>query len=327
VRRVLSFAVLGLGVFAVAAGLFLRLWAYPALAKIPHNPDNTSVAQGSGITALVYVEHDGGPGQPEIRRNLDLTSVTFVSGDMHAPEVQADGNVTSWIEATEVKDDRDNLTLSASMREVCLDRFTAEAVAPCTNQYLETTKGKKIPGASGQPQFPGLNFKFPFGTEKKTYPWYDITLGRTVDAKFQGEDQIQGVPVYRFTQSVPTTNIATEDVPGSLIGKSDPTVKAGLFYEVERTLWIEPATGAVVNFRQSMKQALRAPDDTSGTEVFNGTLELNQKTVDSNVKVAQENKTRLWLLTGLPLILWIAGGVLTLAGIVLVVMLARRRTT
>src|SRR5262249_54323738 len=152
-----------------------------------------------------------GPGEPEIRHNLDLTSVTYVSGDMQAPEVQANGNVTAWIEASEVKDDKDNLTLSGSMREVCLDRFTAEAVAPCTNQYLETAKGQKVPGAAGRPQFPGLNFKFPFQTEKKTYPWYDITLGKTVDAKFQSEDQIQGVPVYRFTQSVPATQISSQD--------------------------------------------------------------------------------------------------------------------
>ncbi|GAB3899010.1 DUF3068 domain-containing protein [Kibdelosporangium lantanae] len=326
-RRVLSFAVLGLGVFGVAAGLFLRLYAYPALAKVPHNPNTTAVAQGSGITALVYVPTDSSSSELEIRHNMNLTSVTYVSGDMQAPEVKANGNVTSWIEATEVTDDRDRLTVSGSMREVCMDRFTAEAVVPCTNQYLEATRGKKIPGAAGQPQFPGLNFKFPFGTEKRTYPWYDLTLGRTVDAKFQGEDQIQGVPVYRFGQTVPATVITTQDVPGSLVGRTDATVKADLYYQVERTLWIEPATGALVNLKQSMKQELRAPGESSGTVVFDGTLGLNQKTVDANVKTVQDNKSKLWLLTGLPVYLWIVGGVLTLAGVILVVALARRRST
>jgi hypothetical protein len=326
VRRVVSFAVLGLGVFAVAAGLFLRFYAYPALAKIPHDPNTTSVAKGSGITALVYVEPDGGgAGQPEIRHNLALTSVTYVSGDMRAPEVQADGDVTSWVEASQVTDDKDKLVVSATVRELCLNRFTAEAVAPCTNQYMQKTKDTKVPGAAGQPQFPGLNFKFPFQTEKKTYPWYDTTLGRTVDAKFEGEEDIQGLRVYRFTQSVPATNIDNRDVPGPLLGKTDATVKAGLFYEVDRTLWIEPTTGAVINFRQSMKQELRAANDISGTEVFDGTLELTKDTVDKNVKTAQDNTADLWLLTGLPVILWIVGGVLMLAGVVLVVMLVRRR--
>jgi hypothetical protein len=325
-----SLVVLGLGVFGIAAGLLLRFYAYPALAKIPHDPKTTAVAQGSGITALVYVVKDGSPTQPEIRHNLSLTSSTFVSGDMHAPEVQADSGVTSWIEATRVKDDKDGLTLSASVRELCLDRFSAEAVAPCTTQYIQKTKENdkdtKIPGTRGQVQFPGLNFKFPFQTQKQTYPWYDGELAKPVDAKFDGEDVVQGLAVYRFKQSVPPTDIDTQDVPGSLVGKPDATVSAGLYYEVERTLWIEPATGAVINVRQSMKQELRTPDQTAGlgTAVFDGTLELNQKTVGANVQTANDNMAKLWLLTGFPVILWIGGGVLTLAGIVMLVAWRRR---
>jgi hypothetical protein len=332
-RRVVSFAVLGLGVFGIAAGLLLRFYAYPALAKIPHDPKTTAVAQGNGITALVYVEKDGGPGTPEIRRNLSLTSSTFVSGDMRAPEVQADSDVTSWIEATRVKEDRDGLTVNASVRELCLDRFTAEAVAPCTNQYIEKTheenKDTKVPGAPNQVQFPGLNFKFPFQTEKQTYPWYDTTLGKPVEARFEAEEQLQGLTVYRFKQSVPATNVDNRKVPGTLIGMPEPTVDAGLYYQVNRILWIEPETGAVIKARQSMKQELRTAEqgEGAGTTVFDGTLELNKKTVDANVRTAQENMSKLWLLTGLPVILWIVGGVLTLAGIVLVLTMRRRTRT
>ncbi|GGM73270.1 hypothetical protein GCM10011609_06380 [Lentzea pudingi] len=330
-RRGVTFVLLGLGVFGIATGLLLRFYAYPALAKIPHSPDTTAVAQGSGITALVYVEKDGGPAQPEIRRDLSLTSTTYVSGDLRAPEVQADGGVTAWVEATRITDE-DRRTLSASVRELCLDRFTAEAVAPCTTQYVQKAKpenGKdtKIPGTRGQVQFPGLNFKFPFQTEKRTYPWYDSGVGKPVDARFDGEETLQGLPVYRFKQSVPATDVDGRDVPGSLVGKSEPTVSVRLYYQAEKTLWIEPDTGALIKVRQSVKQELRTSDESAGqgTAVFDGTLELNKKTVDANVRVAEDNKSKLWLLTGLPVILWIAGGVLLAAGIVL--LLAGRRRT
>jgi hypothetical protein len=43
------------------------------------------------------------------------------------------------------------------------------------------------------------------------------------------------------------------------------------------------------------------------------------------LRVAEDNKSKLWLLTGLPVILWIAGGVLLAVGIVL--LLAGRRRT
>ncbi|RAS69706.1 hypothetical protein C8D87_1015 [Lentzea atacamensis] len=331
-RRVLTFVLLGLGVFGIATGLLLRFYAYPALAKIPHSPDTTAVAQGSGITALVYVEKDGGPTQPEIRRNLSLTSTTYVSGDLRAPEVQADGGVTAWVETTRIREDKDRRTLSASVRELCLDRFTAEAVAPCTTQYLqkekpENGKDTKIPGTRGQVQFPGLNFKFPFQTEKRTYPWYDSGVGKPVDAEFDGEEELQGLSVYRFKQSVPPTDVDGRDVPGSLVGKPEPTVSVRLYYQAEKTLWVEPDTGALIKVRQSVKQELRTSDQNAGqgTAVFDGTLELNKKTVDANVRVAEDNKSKLWLLTGLPVILWIAGGVLLAVSIVL--LLAGRRRT
>jgi hypothetical protein len=328
-RRVVTLVVLGLGVFAIATGLLLRFYAYPTLAKIPHDPKTSAVAQGSGITALVYVEKKGSPTQPEIQRNLSLTSSTYVSGDARAPEVQADGGVTSWIEATRVTNDRDGKEVNASVRELCLDRFSAEAVAPCTNQYLQKTKeeGKdtKIPGTRGQAQFPGLNFKFPFQTEKRTYPWYDSGVGKPVDAKFDGEEKLQGLSVYRFKQSVPPTDVDGRDVPGSLVDKPEPTVSVRLYYQAEKTLWIEPDTGALIKVRQSVKQELRTSDQNAGqgTAAFDGTLELNKKTVDANVRVAEDNKSKLWLLTGFPVILWIAGGVLLAVGIVL--LLAGRR--
>ncbi|MBP2329981.1 hypothetical protein JOF56_010366 [Kibdelosporangium banguiense] len=330
-RRVVSLVVLGLGVLAVTAGITLRFYAYPALAKIPHNIESLSYAKGSGITALMYVEKPGQPAIPEIRRNLSLTSSTYVTADMQAPEVKKDGNIAVWIETSLVTEDSTKSTVNGSVRELCLDRFTAEAVGPCTNGYLQNTleKGKdtRKRADTKDPQFPGLNFKFPFETEKKTYQWYDISLRKPIDAKFEAVDEIDGLEVYRFKQSAPSTNIDSREVPGSLVGQTENTVKAGLYYEVDRTIWIEPNTGAVIKLRQWSKQELRTDTQGpgSGTVVFDGALELDGPSVAKNVSIAKENMSQLWLLTGLPVILWIVGGVLTLAGIVMLVLFSRRR--
>ncbi|WP_051794150.1 DUF3068 domain-containing protein [Kibdelosporangium aridum] len=327
-RRALSLTLIGLGVFCIAGGLLLRFYAYPALAKIPQDPNTVSVAQGSGVTALVYVPQ-GSSARPEIRQNLNLTSKTYVTGDLRAPESKKNGDVVTWIEASEVKDDASNLTVNGSVRALCLDRFTGEAVAPCTNGYLEKEKGVKITneGSPKTPQFPGYNFKLPFNTEKGTYKWYDSTLGAPVDARFDGEEQINGVDVYRFRQSVPVSKVSSRDVPGSLIGKPEtPTVNAGLYYEVDRTLWIEPVTGAMIKLRQWSKQELRTSEQGpgQGTTVFDGTMELNADSVAKNVNTAKENSSKLWLLTGLPVILWIVGGVALLIGILLLATGRRR---
>ncbi|HVK23306.1 MAG TPA: DUF3068 domain-containing protein [Actinokineospora sp.] len=321
-QRVLGHILLALGVFAVGLGILLRTWAYPALAKVPVNIDKTSVAQGSNITALLIDEKDGVP-DPKIESGLSLTSTTHVTGDLTAPEVKKDGDVAAWIEASRVTDDASGIVVTAGVRLVCVNRHTNMAVAPCEHQYLEDeTQGDKVTAPRSAIQQPGLSFKFPFGTDKsETYKYYDSSIRATADAKFDGEDVVKGLAVYRFVQTIPPTRIGEKEVPGSLIGKSEQVVKADLYYEAKRTLWVEPVSGAIVNGREEGKQELRVAGEGpgEGEYVFNGTLQLNDRTVTGNVEEAEKNKSKLWLLTTLPWILLVAGGVLAVVGVVLLV--------
>ncbi len=313
-RRYVTFIILGLGVFAVAAGLLLRFWAYPSLAKIPHDVDRISVAKGDGITALVYVPN-GDSARPEIRENLSLTSTTKVTGNLRAEEVVEDGDVTVWVEASEVRtDDAEGLVVNASLRSLCLDRFTGEAVAPCENQFYEDAEGERVRGERNEVLQPGLNFKFPFDTQKRDYRWFDTTLKKAVPANYVGEEEIKGLPVYKFVQTIPPTMVNELDVPGSLIGQPDvPTVHAELYYEAVRTVYVEPVTGAVVAGNEDGKQELRA--NGRSTAVFDGKLTITDETVESYVADAKSNVSRLWVMTDLPVILWIVGGVLILLSI------------
>lgn len=317
-QRVFSFVLLGLGVFAVGLGILLRTWAYPTLAKIPVDIDKTSVAQGSNITALLIGEGPGGFPEPRIETGLNLTSVTHVTGDLTAPEVRDGGDVAAWVEASRVTDDASGIVVNASVREVCIDRHTAMAVAPCENQYLEDeAKGSKIKAPRAEIQQPGLSFKFPFGTEQITYQMYDTAVHRPVDTRFDGEEEIKGLSVYRFVQDIPPTKVGEREVPGTLIDHSERVVKVDLYYEAKRTLWVEPVTGAIISGRQEGKRELRTSDEGpgAGTYVFDGALQLNDRTVDGNIADAEKNLSKLWLLTTLPVILWIGGAALVLAAL------------
>ena len=191
-RRIVSFILLGLGVFAVALGLLLRFYAYPQLAKIPLDNESTSIAQGSGITALVIRTVNGAP-SPEIRRNMTLTSTTYVTGDLTQPEVKEDGDVAVYVEATKTTDDATGIVVDASVRSLCIDRHTNEAVAPCEGQYIEQEQGQKLTADRNSVQQPGLSFKFPFETEQKDYKFYDLSVRKPVTARFDGEETVQGL--------------------------------------------------------------------------------------------------------------------------------------
>lgn len=318
-RRVVSLGLLGLGVFAVALGLLLRVYAYPRLAKAPLDVDTVSVATGSDITALVFVKQSSGASLPEIKDGLELTATRWVKGDLTQPEVVKDGDLAAWIESLEIVD-RDGNRVRASERLVCLDRRTNEAREPCTNQYVQTRvtdKNVPIKETGEDARQPGLSFKFPFDTEQRGYQMYDLTIRDDAEAKFEGEEQIDGLDVYRFVQDIPPTKIDERKVPGSLIGRSDATVTADLYYQNKRTMWVEPQTGQIVKGQEEQLQELRPQDGGDTTAVFSGTLTFNDQTVRDNVADAEENKSQLWLLTTLPIILWIGGGLLIVAGIVL----------
>lgn len=318
-RRVIGFVLLGLGVFALALGLLLRFYAYPRLAKAPLDVDTVSVATGSGITALVFVEKDGAT-LPEIRDDLDLTATRWVKGDLTQPEVVENGDLAVWIEAVEIVD-QDGNRVKATERELCVDRHTNEAHTPCTTQYIISRVDPRtfVPVRDTGVAQPGLNLKFPFDTEARDYEMFDLSIRDKFTVRFDGEDEIDGLGVYRFVQDIPATKIESRTVPGTMVGNTEPTVDVDLYYQNRRTMWVEPVTGQIIRGEEQQRQELREPGASagSGTVVFDGTLRFNDETVNKNVEEAKANKSKLWLLITLPIILWIAGGMMLLAALVL----------
>jgi len=326
VRRVIGFILLGLGVFAIALGMLLRFYAYPRLAKLPLDNESLSIAEGHGITALVIQSVDGVP-TPKVEDNLNLKSKTYVTGDLTRPEVKADGDVAVYVEAIKTEDESTGVTINASVRSLCLDRHTGEAVAPCEGQYIEVEQGKREQASRNVVQQPGLSFKFPFGTEKADYSFYDLNVRKAVKARYDGTDTVQGLDTYRYVMDVSTTKIGEREVPGSLVGLPDePSVEASLYYKAKRTLWVEPVTGIIVLGQQEMTQELVPPGERpgEGTVVFSGTLRLNDATVNDNVNKAEDAVSQIELLTTWPVVMWIAGAVVALGG-ALLLFLRRRR--
>jgi Porin PorA len=325
-RRIVSYVLIGLGVFAVALGLLLRLYAYPKLVKIPLDIDNVSVAQGSGVTSVLIEEVDDVP-TPKIHTDLDVTSTTHVTGDLTDPQVVEGGDVAAWVEATKAVDDASGILMDASLRELCLDRHSAEAVAPCENQYISVEEGERITTDPDIVQQPGLSFKFPFGTEQRDYQFYDLNVRKTVPARFDGTETIKGIDCYRFVAQTENARIDQQEVPGSLIGREEPSVRVDRYYSDRRTMWVEPDTGVLVSVEDEGKQELVAPDESpgEGTTVYAGTLRLNDKTVDNNIAQVNDNSGKLSLLTVGPIVLWIVGGVLILVGVPLLISSRRRR--
>ncbi|WP_199442724.1 DUF3068 domain-containing protein [Umezawaea beigongshangensis] len=313
-RRVVGLVLIGVGVFALALGLLLRFYVYPSLAVVPLEQKVESVARG---TATVFYT-----GDMTLRRNVELTATRKVESNLTRPDVVKDGDVMVWDQGLLVTDQR-GTTISALEHRVCLDRRTNAAVERCSESYVTESEAGPTQ-ADRDVEQRGLHYKFPFGTERRDYEYFDTTLRTATTARFEAEDVVNGLEVYRFVQDVPTTKIREQEVPGDLVGSDEPSVRADRYYQNTRTMWVEPVSGIIVKGREQQKQTLRGPEGTEGTTVLDGTLTFTEETIVDSVARAEDSRGKLFLLhTAGPLALIPLGVVLALFGTFALITAAR----
>jgi hypothetical protein len=308
-RRVAGLLLLTLGVFAVGLGLLLRFYIHSALGVAPLDPANTTVAKGTGMTVFY-------PGDLKQRTDATVTATRQVRGTLAAPEVKIGGDVALWHVGLVLEDEDGNL-VNATDERVCVDRRTAMSVAKCSEQSINQDTNV---------QHTGLAYKFPFNTQKHDYPFFDVTLrGSTPPMHFDAEDVVNGLPVYRFVQSIPATKIADVQVPGNLVnGDATAVVTAGQYYQNVRTVWVEPYSGIIVKGQEQVRQVLRGSDGRDGEVLLSGTITFTQDTVQNQVKDATKARNQLRLLYSTGPIVMVTVGVVLIAGGALLLLIRRR---
>lgn len=119
----------------------------------------------------------------------------------------------------------------------------------------------------------GMYLFFPFPTEQVSYPLFDTSLVDSVLVDFAGEDQVDGLDAFVFHHRVEgqalersgANSIAMDStIDGSLdflssTGFGDP------YYAVDRTLWVEPETGTILDQHEEIHLYF-ASDDAEGSE-------------------------------------------------------------
>lgn len=292
-RRVVGYVLLGLGAFMLVLAPLLRFYAAPRLAKAPLDQYSITVSRAPNATFLDI-------GKLEIRKGETLTATRTVRGDV--PSSSDDVSVYDVFLKIE---DPNNVLVTATTDRVAFDRHTTEAVH-CCNENL-----------NGKPtRHEGIEYKFPFGAEKKTYQYFDTSLAKATDMVYKGTVTLEGITVYRYEQRIEPTQIAELDVPGSLIGSPAPAVKAGRFYSNTRTVWVEPTTGVIVKGQEKQFSTLRDDTGTDKLTITEATLTFTPKTVREQGDKAKDGKRSLDLIkTTVPFILLVLGLVLVLLGL------------
>jgi hypothetical protein len=217
----------GLGGFLVMLAILAKFYAPGQLMKTPLDVD--TVTRAAGEAALGEDPAEPVKGTQTTRADSAKSTDEVVSFVSSSCLVFDRDDVPDCVSA----DDPDDRLISADVEYFATNRVTAMAV----------NDPKYLP-PEAQP-VEGLQNKWPFDVEKKAYPYWDGTAGGAYPAEYEATEEIDGVEVYRFHQIITDVPIeVTDGVQGT--------------YSTDKTIWIEPVTGSIVN--QSYHQ-VRETDD------------------------------------------------------------------
>jgi Porin PorA len=245
-RGTVVYLLLGIGVFLLVLAPLLRFYVHPRVAKLPLDPYSVTQLTGTGATYLDRSNGQTVTGAPitawnETRGDIESGTKTRMVWGGQTTVLASDGQSLPTVNANgEVVD----LVNPITRTRVPMDRKTAAAIACC---------GEQPTGHNGS-----LTFNFPMGTERKTYPYWDDSAGRAAPVEFVRSTKLGGLEVYEFTGTVPLTKVQSLEVPGTVVNRPQQTVLVDQYYEnLERRVWVEPDTGAIVKAATHPSATLR----------------------------------------------------------------------
>jgi len=312
-RRIVGLVFVALGVALIGLAVALPAYVYPRV-KIPQDPNLYLVAQGRGLTVLLAQSVDDGG--IRVLTNQTVTATRRIRGQVRtgAPRPTGDNVFYRLAFRTDVAEQTNGL-LTAYVEGGSINARTGLS-NNCCGDYISTDATDTV----GTPiRHEGLQWKFPFKTQKKSYPFWDVNLKKATTAHFDGTEKVDGLLTYRFVQPINNVVISQEDIPGSLLGLTNqPTVRADRLYSDTRTLWIEPYTGAIIKGSEKVNQ--RLVSNGKQVPVIQGTLTYTDATVKMMVNKYKGNAASLRFVTRIgPRTGWILGPILILAGLVLII--------
>lgn len=299
-RRIIGLVVLGLGVFLLVLAPMLKWYAAPRLLLAPLDQYSTTVSEASDVTYLDIAAL-------EVRTGREFVATRTVRGDVEA----SDADTAVWDVFVKIVDpekpgEGEDQLVSATTDRVAFDRSTSEAENCC---------GENLNGEPTEHQ--GIEYKFPFGTQKETYQYFDTSIAAATDMVFVQESELEGLAVYEFEQVIEPTKIAELDVPGDLVGSDEATLTVDRYYSNTRHVWVEPTTGVIVKGAEHQISTLRDGDEELLT-ITDAPLEFNEATVTAQAETAKENKSLADLVTTTgPIGAAVLGLVLLVAGVLL----------
>ncbi|MFC8670513.1 DUF3068 domain-containing protein [Streptomyces sp. NPDC057199] len=285
-RRKASLILLALAVFFAALSPLMRWYAFPRLAKIPADQYQDMVLEAKDATLLDY-------GTMTAKKVDKVTVVQTLKGNVEASEKiekTAGRDVVVWDGLSYVQGP-DGKMVSKIPERYIFDAHTQEPVH-ATGEMVDGDPVKRE----------GIEFKWPFLTEKRDYEYFDAQARITAPIHYKGEQDFRGVNVYYFEQTIPWTKVPfpkimpVEGITPESVAKTGTT----RWYTTVRKFWVEPTTGAPVYGEEIHKEELRGGTllgDREKVTAFAGHVKIREDYIRSTVDLVKSQRLLVLLMT------------------------------
>ncbi|MFJ9368505.1 DUF3068 domain-containing protein [Nocardia sp. NPDC101769] len=331
-RRTVACVLVGLGAMLLVAAIMVPTYTVSRLAKTPLDLEITTVAtnpqNGAPSEVLDSKSLTSGTGSAKVDQNVPLVSQRFLTVENPSDASEMTIQAGQTLRRTDKQGDTGLLT--ATIDRVTVDRKTGapvDSVDGGPNGAIAVTVDKKGESVMDPVQHTGLQYRFPIGTDKKTYPYFDLNVRKTFDINYVEETEINNLKVYHFQMTVPVTDLSTVansptnklTLPAEKWGvEGDGDVTMARFYTNIRDLWVEPQTGTVIKGQEQIHLFYARSGDKPEVTALKSTLVFDENTIESQISVAKDNIDKLSLYGRiLPILLGVLGLVFLLVGLLL----------
>ncbi|WP_351225436.1 DUF3068 domain-containing protein [Streptomyces sp. NPDC002133] len=285
-RRRASLVLLAFAVFFAALAPVLRWYAFPRLAKIPPSQYQEMVLEAKPATLLQY-------DTMQAEQVEKVTIVQTLKGNVEESErIERDAgrDVVVWDSLSYVQGPDGKMVSRIPERYI----FDAHTQAP-VHATGETVDGDAV-------RREGIEFKWPFLTEKRDYEYFDAQTRTSAPIHYKGTRAFRGMEVYYFEQTIPWTKVPYPKkmpMPGIDATTLEKQTGTTRWYTTKRMFWVEPVTGAPVNGEEIHTEELRGGSLLGGRDkvtAFSGHVKMREDYIDHTVDLVSSNRTTVLLL-------------------------------
>ncbi|MFI2311288.1 hypothetical protein AMK17_11560 [Streptomyces sp. CB00072] len=286
-RRRAGLVLLAFAVFFAALSPLLRWYAFPRLAKVPPSQYQEVVLEAAPATLLDY-------STLKARKVEKVTIVQTLKGNVEESEKierSAGRDVVVWDALSYIQGPDGKMVSEIPERYI----FDAHTQAP-VNATGEMVDGDPV-------RREGIEYKWPFLTEKRDYEYFDAQSRTTAPIHYKGTRTFRGLEVYYFEQTIPWTEVPMpkkmpiEGITAEQIAQTGMT----RWYSTKRMFWVDPVTGAPVNGEEIHKEELRNAKKMGMSEdtvtAFSGHVKMREDYIVDTVDLVKSQRVLVLLLT------------------------------